>query len=80
MGMETRENGQSPWKWHEVSPRRVVGTLLRGFGLIGTAFGVVTYALGRWDPVLDPAFFAASVAMLLVSVPVLWRVKPAPWP
>jgi hypothetical protein len=68
------------WKWHGVSPRRVVGTLLRGFGLIGVAFGLVSYVLGRWDTDLDAAFLAASVVMLLVSVPVLWRIRPASWP
>jgi hypothetical protein len=57
----------------------VVGTLLRGIGLIGVAFGLANYVLGRWDPSLDVAFFAASVVMLLVSVPVLWHVKPAAW-
>ena len=78
--MDSRENGQSRWKWHEVSRRRVVGTLLRGFGLIGVAFGLANYVLGRWDPGLDAAFLAASIGMLLVSIPVLWRVKPAAWP
>lgn len=75
-----RDGGQSQWRWHEISPRRVVGALFRGFGLIGVAFGVANYILGRWDPDLDPAFFAVSALLLLASVPVLWRVKPAPWP
>lgn len=76
-GAESGEDDQRRWRWHEVSLRRVVGTLLRGFGLIGVAFGVAHSVLGRWDPDLDPAFLAASVVMLLASVPVLWRVKPA---
>ena len=78
--MESQEKAQSRRKWHEVSPRRVTGTVLRGFGLVGVAFGAVNYALGRWNDVLDPAFLAASVLMLLVSIPLLWRVKPAAWP
>ncbi len=78
--MDSRENGESRWKWHEESSRRVLGTLLRAFGLIGVAYGLVSYVLDRWIANLDPALFAASVVMLLVSIPVLWRVKPAAWP
>jgi hypothetical protein len=78
--MSPLDQGQTRWPWREVSPRRVIGTVLRGFGLVGVGAGVAKYLVGRWDPEVDPALLVAAVVILLVSVPVLWRVKPAPWP
>jgi hypothetical protein len=58
----------------------VAGEVLRLVGLVGLLLGAASYVVGRWNPDLDPGFLMASVGMLVLSVPVLWRVKPAPWP
>ena len=79
-GLEPRNSDPRQWRWREVSPRRVFGTLLRGFGLIGILMAAGNYVLGRWNPDLDPPFLAVALALLILSGPVLWRVKPADWP
>lgn len=78
--METESTPKNRWRWRQVSPRRVIGQMLEGFGIVFIVNEALTYGRGRWDPSLDPSFVVAGVVMLVVGFAVLWRVKPAPWP
>jgi hypothetical protein len=78
--MSAHSTDKGRWRWRKISPRRMTGTILEGFGLVGVMIGALNYVKGEWNPSLDPQFLAGSALLLLVGFVVLWRVKPAPWP
>ncbi len=78
--MNAGQSGESRWHWRQVSPRRVVGQLLRSFGFVGLLLPGSDLVRGSWEPSFDPAMLCAATVALAVSVVVLRGVKPAPWP
>jgi hypothetical protein len=71
---------ESRWKWRQISPRRVGGTLACVLGLVLIASSVSLWLGGTLEDSQDGVLLVAGVVLALAGTAVLWRVPKAPWP
>jgi hypothetical protein len=77
-GRTGADNGR--WRWRAVSPRRVLGPVVRGVGVVLLFASASLWVEGSWEPTVGPWLVGAGVAAVIAGTALVWRVPRAPWP